>query len=427
MKNQTEILCPNCQTKIDVNNILAHQLEEELRKKFSQDLSKYKLEFEEKEAKLIAEKEQFAEQKKKENELFKEKLAAELKASREELEKKLKQKLATENEDQFKALQAELNEKSEQIKELNKSKAEIEKLKREKSELKDAVEAESQKILNQKLAEEKEKIKKAEHEKSELVIREMQKQLDDQKKLAEDMKRKMEQGSMQMQGEVQELVIEEELKASFPFDLIEEVSKGIRGADCIQVVRNNIAEECGKIIYESKRTKAFANDWIPKLKEDMRSSGCDVAVLITETLPKDQHHFSIVNGVWVCSFSEFKALANVLREGILSVHQASTANENKGEKMQMLYRFLTGNEFRQQVEAIVEGFSALRDDLEKEKRAMNLIWKKREKQIEKVMHNTTQLYGSVKGIAGASVQDIAALNFDETKLLDDLDDDEKDD
>jgi len=417
MKNPNEILCPKCQTVIDVNDIITHQLQEEFKEKLKQQAEVLKNDFEKKEADLLKQKEIFNESKKNENELFQQKLDNALKAEKELIEKKIKAKLKDENEEQYKALQLELNEKSEQLKELNRSKAEIEKLKREKSELKESVEAESQKALNQKLAEEKEKIRKTEHEKNELVIRELHKQIDDQKKLTEEMKRKQEQGSMQMQGEVQELVIEEVLKAAFPFDIIEEVAKGIRGADCTQLVRNNLMCECGKIIYESKRTKTFSTDWINKLKEDMRTAGADVAVLITETLPKDQNHFALINGVWVCSFSEFKALATVLRESLVRIQTVYEANENKGEKMQMLYSYLTGNEFGQQIDAIVEGFSSLRIDLEREKKAMHQIWKKREKQIEKVMLNTLHLHGSVKGIAGSSVKDIRSIELDDSKLL----------
>jgi hypothetical protein len=412
MKNPTEILCPNCQTKIDVNDILTHQLEEQFKKKLSEDKEMLRAEFEKKEAELAQKRQSFEEAKKKENELFQQKMEAALRMEKEQLEKKLRQKLNEENEDSYKALQAELNAKSEQIKELNRSKAEIEKLKREKAEMKEVIEAESQKMLNQKLSEEKEKIRKTEHDKTELVIRELQKQLEDQKKLTEEMKRKQEQGSMQLQGEVQELVIEEVLRAAFPFDVIEEVSKGIRGADCVQLVRNNLMQDCGRIIYESKRTKSFSHDWIVKLKEDMRSAGAEIAVLITEALPKDQTCFAPVNGVWVCSFTEFRALACVLREGLIRVQMASAANENKGDKMQMLYAYLTGNEFRQQVEAIVEGFKCLQEELDREKRLMEKTWKIREKQIEKVMKNTLHLYGSVKGIAGASVQEIKLLDTD---------------
>lgn len=414
--SDSKINCPNCGTDIDVNDILSHQLEDELKKKYAKQFSEQKKEVEQELEKIRKDKEAFESVKRKENELFQEKLDQKLKAEREQYQAQIKKKISEEQEDQFKALQKELNEKSERLKELNKSKAEIEKLKREKSELSDKIEAEAQKKINDILIQEKEKIKIQAEEENKLKLMQLQKQLDDQIKLTADMKRKQEQGSMQLQGEVQELAIEDELRQAFPFDKIEEVSKGVRGADCVQTVVNKMQEDCGKIIYESKRTSNFGGDWVDKLKGDMLSAGADVAVLVTQTLPKDQKHFQMVNGVWVCSFSEFQSLAAVLRDGLIKVNATLSANENKGDKMQMLYSYLTGNEFRHQVEAIVDGFTSLKSELDREKRAMHKIWKDREKQIEKVILNTIDLYGSVKGIAGSSIKNIDSLELDNPLL-----------
>ncbi len=223
------------------------------------------------------------------------------------------------------------------------------------------------------------------------------------------MQRKAEQGSMQLQGEVLELALEELLKNTFPFDEIEEVGKGVKGADCIQHVRNALAQPCGKIIYESKRTKAFTNEWIDKLKSDMRATQADIAVIVTEVLPKDMDHFGMKDGVWICRFVDLKALAFLLRDSLIKIHSALATQDNKGDKMQLLYNYLTGNEFKQQIEAIVEGFVFLRESLIKEKLQMEKIWKEREKQLDKVLLNTTHFYGSVKGIAGNAVGDIKLL------------------
>ena len=247
-----------------------------------------------------------------------------------------------------------------------------------------------------------------------LKLRELEKQLDDQKKLAEEMRRKAEQSSMQRQGEVQELLLEAILKEHFPFDLIEEVGKGVEGADCIQVVRNASGKVCGKIIYESKRTKGWSGNWIDKLKTDMRSRGADVAILVTQTFPKDMERFSEKEGVWVCNFYELAGVAALIRNGILRVYEAKRSEENKGDKMQLLYNYLTGVEFRGQVEAIAEGFMAMRNSISRERIQMEKMWKEREKQLEKVLISTSGLYGSVKGIAGASVGDIPLLDGDST-------------
>lgn len=407
----TQIKCPNCGTSIDVQDILAHQLEDEIRQKYQKELLEEKKRYAAQGEKLQKEREEFEEKRKQENELFQERLERQLKEEKKVLENKLKTKLIAEQEEQFKALQSELNEKSEQVKELNRSKAEIEKLKREKNELKEAAEAEAQKRLNEQLLLEKEKIRRSEEEKNELKFKELQKQLEDQKKLTEEMKRKQEQGSMQMQGEVQELAIEEWLSVQFPLDTIEEIKKGARGGDCIQVVHTRTSQNCGRIYYESKRTKEFQPSWIEKFKADMREKGADIGVLVTEAMPNDMERMGQKDGVWICSYEEFKGLSGVLRETIVKLSLAAGSQENKGDKMTMLYDFLTSNTFRMQVEAIVEGFTQMKNDLESEKRSMQRIWKQREKQIEKVIVNTIDMHASIRGIAGNAIQSVRALEL----------------
>lgn len=287
--------------------------------------------------------------------------------------------------------------------------------------MKEAAEAEAQKKLNETLLTEKEKIRKAEEEKNELKFKELQKQLEDQKKLTEEMKRKQEQGSMQMQGEVQELAIEEWLASQFPLDTIEEIKKGARGGDCIQIVNTRTRQNCGKIYYESKRTKDFQPTWIEKFKADMREKGADIGVLVTEAMPSDFDRMGLRDGVWICSYEEFKGLCTVLRESVVQLSLAVSSQENKGDKMHMLYDYLTSNTFRMQVEAIVEGFSQMKSDLESEKRSMQRIWKQREKQIEKVITNTIDMYGSIKGIAGNAIQSVKALELTDGEEFDDED------
>ncbi len=408
-----KIKCPNCDTEIDVESVLSHQLEENLKKKFTSDLAEEKKKYEKEFEDLSKQKEEFEKNKRKENELFQEKLDAKLKEGKKDIEEKLKTQLKEENKEQFAVLQKELNEKSEQVKELNRTKAEIEKLKREKGEIKEIAEADAQKKLNELLSEEKEKIKKAEEDKNELKIKELVKQLEDQKKLTEEMKRKQEQGSMQMQGEVMELAIEEWLASQFPLDTIEEIKKGARGGDCIQTVNTRTLQNCGTIYYESKRSKDFQPSWIEKFKTDIRVKGANIGVLVTEVMPSDMDRMGLKDGIWICNYDEFKGLCSVLRESIIQISNAVTSQENKGDKMQMLYDFLTSNTFRLQVEAIVEGFSQMKVDLEGEKRAMQRIWKQREKQIEKVTLNTIDMHSSIKGIAGTAIQSVKALELPE--------------
>lgn len=418
MKNENQIKCPNCGTSIDVQDILSHQLEEEIKQKYQSQLADEKKKQELEQEKLKQERLAFEEKKKQENELFQERFDKKLKEEKGVLEEKLKAKLLIEQAEQFVALQKELNEKSEQVKELNRSKAEIEKLKREKGELKEAVEAEAEKKINEILILEKDKIRKFEEEKNELKFKELQKQLEDQKKLTEEMKRKQEQGSMQMQGEVQELAIEEWLAAHFPLDSIEEIKKGARGGDCIQVVNTRTVQNCGTIYYESKRTKDFQPTWIEKFKADIREKGANIGVLVTEVMPSDMERMGLKDGIWICNYEEFKGLCAVLRESIVQLSMAVSSQENKGDKMHMLYDYLTSNTFRLQVEAIVEGFTSMKTALDSEKRAMQRIWKEREKQIDKVTANTIDMYGSIKGIAGNAIQSVKALELPDMTELD---------
>ncbi|MTH15418.1 DUF2130 domain-containing protein [Flavobacterium sp. LC2016-01] len=412
MAEQSSIQCPNCGTNIDVNDILKHQLEDSIRKEFQQKANIQTRELELKNEQFEKAKTEFEAKKKQENELFAERLEREKKTAEKEIGEKLKAKLEEENKDRLVAMEKELSEKSAKLRELNKMEGEIAKLQREKLEMKDAIEAEAQKQLNATLVLERDKIRKQEEEKNELKIKEYQKQSDDQKKLIEEMKRKQEQGSMQLQGEVMELAIEEWLANNFPLDTIDEIKKGANGADCLQIVNTREHQNCGSIYYESKRTKAFQPSWIEKFKNDIRTKRANIGVLVTEVMPAGMDRMGMRDGIWICTYEEFKGLSAVLRQSLIQVSQAVQAQENKGDKMSMLYDFLTSNEFRLQIEGIVEGFTQMQGDLDAEKRAMQRIWKQREKQIEKVVHNTLGMYGSIRGIAGNAVQTVRALELD---------------
>ena len=411
MSSNNQIKCPNCSFEFNVQDILSNQAEEELKKKYSALIAQERQKFDNEAQQLQKAKEDFEAKKKRENELFMERVAAGMKEEKKNLEEKLKKEIQHEQAEALAKLRADLDEKSKQVSELNKTKVEVEQLKREKLELKDAIEAEAAKNLNKQIQEEKEKIRKSEEEKNELRIKELLKQLEDQKKLTEEMKRKQEQGSMQLQGEVMELAIEEWLAAQFPLDTIEEIKKGARGGDCIQIVNTYSRQNCGSIYYESKRTKEFQPGWIEKFKADIRIKGANIGVLVTDAMPANMDRMGLRDGIWICNFEEFKGLCAVLRESIIQLSAAVLSQENKGDKMHMLYDYLTSNTFHMQVEAIVEGFKSLREDLESEKRSMHNIWKKREKQIEKVQLNTIDMYASVRGIAGSAVQSVKALEL----------------
>ena len=414
----SQITCPNCNHSFEPNEAIREEVQKELRLKVQEWQKKKEDEFRNREAEL-------------QNALSKkdQELADRLRNEKERLEKELAENLrktiSGDFESRLRHLQEQNHEQEEKLKSARSAELEMLRLKQELK----AKEEELEINLQKRLMDERERLKEAvqleEKQKLELKetehqlqLRELQKQLEDQKGLIEQMKRKSEQGSMQMQGEVQELLLEQILQSTFPFDKIEEVGKGVRGADCIQIVRNSFGQEVGKIIYESKRTKDFGGDWIEKLKADMRSQGADVAVIVSQAFPKDMDRFGEKDGVYICSFAEVRSVALLLRNGILKVFDARKSQENKGDKMVLLYDYLTGNEFRDQWQAIREGFLSMRLNIEKEKSAMEKMWKAREKQLEKVMLNAAHIRGSIEGIAGADAVNLQLEDDPDLLFLD---------
>ncbi|WP_353550218.1 DUF2130 domain-containing protein [Sediminibacterium sp. KACHI17] len=411
------IHCPNCNHQFDPGDSMRDEIEKELRAKVIDWQKKKDEEFKQKE--LV-----FQQQLQQKEEEANKKLAAEKKKLEEELRESLRKNIVADFENQLKMLQEADKEKEEKLKEARKK--ELEFLQKEQA-LK-TKEEELELSLQRQLIEEREKLKeqlaKEEAEKLsikeqeyQLRMKEMEKQIEDQKKLVEEMRRKSEQGSMQLQGEVQELMLESLLQTTFPFDKIEEVGKGVRGADCIQTVRNQFGNEAGKIIYESKRTKDFAIDWIEKLKTDMRNLGADVAVIVTQTLPKDMDRFGEKDGVYICTFNEVRSVALLLRNALLKIADAKKSQENKGDKMVMLYDYLIGSEFSEQWKAIREGFMTMKLSIQKERDAMEKLWKAREKQLEKVLLNAAHIKGSIEGIAGADAVNLNLLEDNDPLIL----------
>ncbi len=254
-------------------------------------------------------------------------------------------------------------------------------------------------------------------EEQSLKLAERDKQIEDMKRVIDDLKRKSEQGSQEMQGEVLELDIQAALERQFPQDLVHPVPKGMTGADLLQEVRDASLNPCGQIIWEVKNTKHWQPAWIDKLKADQRQAGAALAILVSTALPDGMRGFGQVHGVWVADLAHYPVLAQALREQIQQVAFARAAGQGKNEKMEMLYAYLAGDEFRHRIEAIVEAFSAMRSQLDKERRAMTRHWAEREKQIERVIGSTTGMYGALQGIIGQGMPAIAALELDDAPLL----------
>ena len=411
--SDNRIECPNCGQDIDVNEILYHKLDDDLQKKYNDKLAQETHKLEQQQADISKKLNEIKKQEAAIQTQIAEGITAKLSTEREQIKQQEKVKAEQEQAESTKMLQAELAEQNTKVQELNKTKAEFAKLQREKDQLKDSLLAENEQKLTKLIGEEREKISKSEAEKNALKVSEKDHVINQLHEQLKEAQRKAEQGSMQIQGEVQELAIEEWLAQQFPLDTIDEIKKGAQGGDCLQIVNTRQNQNCGSVYYESKRTKAFQPSWIEKFKNDIRNKNASIGVIVTEAMPQDMDRMGMREGVWICTFEEFKGLCQVLRESIILINEASASQENKGDKMEMLYSFLTSNEFRLQVEGIVEGFTQMQIDLDSEKRSIQGHWKKREKQIEKVLNNTIHMHSSIKGIAGAAIQSVPLLELDD--------------
>lgn len=409
----TTIKCPNCRHEFAMEEAVSEQYKKDLREQMIAFTRKKEEEFQKRDLEIS--------KKLQEQEVhFQQKFNEEKKNLQQKLEEELRKTIHHDFENRITILQQSNEEQQEKLKTARQN--ELEFLQKEQA-LKNK-EEELEISTHRKLQEERikiaDEIRRLEEQKNQtretdfqLQLKEKEKQLEDQRRLIEEMKRKADQGSMQLQGEVQELALEKLLQAAFPFDLVEPIGKGIRGADCTLTVRNPSGQACGKIIYESKRTKNFEVDWVEKLKNDMRQQGAQVAILVTRIMPRDMNCFGEKNGIWICNFSEVKALTEVLRDGVIRIFQASRNQQNKGDKMQLLYDYLTSSEFSEQWKAIREGFSSMKMSIQRERDMMEKLWKTREKQLEKVLLNAAHIKGSMEGISG---QDEFNMN-----LIDDTD------
>ncbi len=402
-----KIKCPNCGHSFDVEEALSGKLEAHFKSEYEKKVTEQAEKFNQEKRKIEEEKRLFEEQREREGELFQAELTKQLKHEKSKIEKEALESV----EEKMKALQEENEKRRAENKSLKEKEVALLKQEAELKEKQEDLNLQMEKQLLEKQKEIEDKARAKERESFELEKVKLLKQIEDNKKLAEEMKRKAEQGSMQLQGEVQELALEDLLSRTYPFDIIEEVPKGVRGADAIQIVINSNQQKCGSIVYESKRTKNFVNDWIEKLKQDQSICKADIAVIVTETYPGDMDRFGEKNGVWICSFHEVKSLSFVLREMLIKTNSLKLSQENKGDKMELLYNYLTSNEFVQNIKRIVENYDSMINQLNSEKKAMHKIWAEREKQIWVVQENVSALFGSIKGIAGNSLQTADVLQL----------------
>jgi hypothetical protein len=413
----TEVKCPNCSHPFPIEEVMTEEYKKQLRLKMQQYTQQKEDEFKKKE-------EEFAARQRQQQQQFDLRLAEQKRQIELETEQSLRKAIQADVEHQQRMLENRLKDQEEKLRESRQKELQFLQKEQTLKQREEEMEITLQRRIQEQRTELAEQIRKQETERFTLrdteyqfKVKELEKQLDDQKKLAEEMKRKAEQGSMQLQGEVQELILEELLRSYFPFDVINEVGKGIRGADCVQTVRNQFGQECGKIIYESKRTKEFGGDWIEKLKKDMRHMGADIAVIVTQCYPRDMDCFGEKDGVWICSFSEVKAVSYILRDCVIKTSAIIRAQEGKGDKMHLLYDYLTSSEFNEQWKALREGFASMRMSIHKEREAMEKLWKVREKQLEKVLLSAVHIKGSIEGIAGSENIQLSLADDDDLLML----------
>lgn len=370
-----QIICPNCKQSIPLTEALSHQIQDKYQKF-------YKIRLAEEKSKIEA--------------ALKEELTAKI-SSDLQLQIKDKANEAEELRKQNKNLQdqfLQLNQLIRQLKNENKQK---------QLEMDKELTAREDKIRT----EEKDKIA----DEFKLKIAEKDKKLGDALKMADEYKRKLEQGSQQLQGEVLELELENILKREFPYDEINPVGKGIKGADVIQTVKNKYGQVCGSIIWESKRTKAWAGDWIVKLKEDQRIAKAEIAVIISQVLPEGIRHFGQLNGVWVGIYDTILGLSYALRSSLLEIAAVKNSNVNRQNKMEILYNYLSGIEFKQRLEAVMEAYTGIQEDIEREKRFFSAKWAKEEKNIRKVFDNLLGMYGDLQSMLGKTLGEIKGLSL----------------
>ncbi|WP_138994894.1 DUF2130 domain-containing protein [Larkinella sp. C7] len=402
------LTCPHCSEAIDFESTLVHQIKNQLTEQQTRQFAGQQKALDQRAEALKQQQAQLNQQ----STAQQEEVERLLREQRVQLVQQLKKQLQAEQNTELDQLKDELREKSTRIRTMQQQELDLRRQQRQLEEQRDAMGLEVEKRLqSERQTIEQKAIKKARDE-SQFHADQQQGIIDSMALQLSEMKRRIEQGSQQVQGEVQEVALEKLLADAFPFDQIEEVSKGISGADVVHTVRNEFGQICGRIIYESKRTKAFSPAWIGKLKSDLQAHKGDIAVLVTETMPKGSLQFGDHEGIWVCSFQEVRALACVLRQGVLRVAEVQALRQNQGEKMQVLYNYLTSTEFRQCMEGIVQTFRAMQDGLEKEKRATKRQWAEREKLIEAVIDNSACMYGSMRAIAGGAVAQIDGFEME---------------
>jgi hypothetical protein len=418
MMTEPTITCPNCKTEIRLTESLAAPLIAATRKQFEQQISLKDAEIAHREQGVRDKEKLIAEAKRNLDEQIADQVAAQLKSERTrviaEESKKAKQASAAELEGKARELielQEVLKLRDEKLAEAQKAQAEIIKTRRELEDAKRELELTVEKRIQDGLAEVRSQAKREAEDGLKLKVMEKDQTIASMQQKIEELKQKAEQGSQQLQGEVQELELEALLRAKFPFDTVEPVPKGEFGGDALHRVVSQSGQQCGTILWESKRTRNWSDTWLAKLRDDQRTAKAEVSVLVSQVLPKGVDTFDVIDGVWITSPRAALPVATMLRHTLLQVGMTRLVAEGQQTKTEMIYQYLTGPRFRQRVEAIVEAFSSMQEDLDKERKVIMKQWAKRQEQIGRVMNATVGMYGDLQGIAGKSLQEIEGLEL----------------
>ncbi|MGZ4054387.1 MAG: DUF2130 domain-containing protein [Bacteroidia bacterium] len=410
-KTKMQMICPNCSKEINLDEVLISQFEQSIKKDLEAELLNRESELNQKRNEFSELQKRFAKEKQDVDDIVNSRVKAQLLSKEEVMKESIRKEIEEEKTLQLQELENELIKKSSQLKELNRTKAQLEKLKRDMEEAETRIILEKEKELTERLEQARSTIKEQVQQESFLKLKERESVINQLKEQLDIAKRKAEQGSMQLQGEIQELEIIEVLSEFHPYDAISQSSKGANAADILQIVKTQNGAECGKIYYESKRTKSWSNEWVKKFKQDNLNAKADILVLVTNALPKGIQRYGIVEGVWICSFNDVKELSLVLRYGLLKLQSVAITQQGKESKMELLYKYLTSEDFKNVFESILEGFKTIQDSHQSEKLKMQRLWKEREKVLERVLSNSVEFYGSLRGIAGTAIPEVKMLEF----------------
>jgi hypothetical protein len=408
------IICPRCNAEIKLTESLAAPLLESTRKQFEERLAEQKALVAQRELELKRREEDLAKERESIQELVAEKLKEEKSRIAAEEAKKARTLLGADLEQKTKELadlQEVLKQRDEKLAAAQKAEAEMLRKQRELDDAKRELELTIEKRIQESLAATRDQARKEAEEGLKLKVQEKEQTILAMQKQIEELKRKAEQGSQQLQGEVQELELESLLRDRFPHDTIEPVPKGEHGGDILQRVSTSNGQNCGTILWESKRTKNWSDGWLAKLRDDQRSAKAEAAVIVSQAMPKNVETFDLLEGVWVTSVKTLLPVATILRQTLIDLAKARQATEGQQSKMELIYQYLTGPKFRQRVQAIVEKFNDMQEDLDKERKTMTKMWAKREAQIRCVIESTAGMYGDMQGIAGKTLQEIEGLDI----------------